>query len=194
MKSTQRLCAAIITAASVYVVDHPSRAADCAQGNALSCYTQAIVRLQTAEDALAAARDDIGQLQSSISTLQSLVQTQIDSLNNKVANDELSVPSGLPRGTVLLLWRPLATIPPSWSPCGSNNRYIRISPNDTSATIPVDGGAFNISGQVEDPGLTYDGGRPANPGQDSRRSPSSGSPVPIPDLPAYTYVGCIFKP
>ena len=78
MRPSKSLCAMII-ATGICVVNNPSLAADCAQGDALSCYTQALVRLQAAEDALTAARNEIGGLQSSIDTLTAKVKTLTDS-------------------------------------------------------------------------------------------------------------------
>jgi hypothetical protein len=48
-----------------FVAIAPSFAADdCSQGNAVNCYTQALVRLQAAQDALVDARNDIKELQA----------------------------------------------------------------------------------------------------------------------------------
>src|SRR4051794_32740031 len=41
---------------------------ECSQSNALVCYTQALVRLQAAEDALKLARDDIKGLREELRT------------------------------------------------------------------------------------------------------------------------------
>jgi hypothetical protein len=63
----------IVLSIGMLLVNSPILAADCAQGDALACYTQALVRLQAAEDALGAARKDIGALQTSIGLLTASV-------------------------------------------------------------------------------------------------------------------------
>jgi hypothetical protein len=55
MASCNSLGCAIVMSIGILLVNEPILAADCAQGDALACYTQALVRLQAAEDALGAA-------------------------------------------------------------------------------------------------------------------------------------------
>jgi pimeloyl-ACP methyl ester carboxylesterase len=66
-----------------------------------------------------------------------------------------------------------AHIPGGWSTCPDLNYYLRLSPNPANAGIPGSGGSFDLSVKTDPNGYTYDGGRPANPGIDTRRSPPS---------------------
>jgi hypothetical protein len=93
------------------------------------------------------------------------------------------------------MMRQPGTIPDGWADCASDSnfkdRYLRISPNGFAASLPASGGTFT---PVAKPGyevFTYDGGRPADPG-DSRKSPSPFGEMKI-DLPAFSYVSCIIK-
>jgi hypothetical protein len=70
MATRESLGSAVFLAGGIWLVNASCLAADCAQGDALTCYTQALVRVQTAEDALGAARKDIGELQASVNTLK----------------------------------------------------------------------------------------------------------------------------
>jgi hypothetical protein len=74
MPAFKSLGFAIAVATAIWLADNPSLAADCAQGDALNCYTEALVRLQAAEDALGVARKEISGL-----------QTQIDALTRQIA-------------------------------------------------------------------------------------------------------------
>jgi hypothetical protein len=74
MPACKSLRSAIIVVMGIWLANNPSLAVDCAQGDALNCYTQALMRLQAAQDALVAARDDISALQSSIGVLKAKVE------------------------------------------------------------------------------------------------------------------------
>jgi hypothetical protein len=54
---------------------------DCSKDNALGCYTQALVRLQAAQDALTDARKDITAMQAQIDQLKSDAQANKSSLD-----------------------------------------------------------------------------------------------------------------
>jgi hypothetical protein len=56
--------------AALVLVPRIALAADCAHGNALDCYNQALQRLQAAQAALSAARKDIQGLENKITNLQ----------------------------------------------------------------------------------------------------------------------------
>ena len=67
MTSTRLAWAAAVFAACWFLSSAPGFADnDCSKGNALTCYTQALVRLQAAQDALGAARNDIKELKADL--------------------------------------------------------------------------------------------------------------------------------
>lgn len=107
----------------------------------------------------------------------------------------INILKAFPVGTILLLEKPQA-VPNGWSDCSQDNslsdHYIRISKNTLDSALPPNGGTLTPSAKTSNSGFTYDGGRPADPGRDSRRSPGPNENMSV-DLPLYAYVGCIVK-
>jgi hypothetical protein len=64
----------------------PSLSADCGNDNALACVSQALVKLQTAQDALSAARKDIADLQNQITALKAEISAVAQSANTQVSD------------------------------------------------------------------------------------------------------------
>lgn len=63
----RRTMPAALPFAALLILSTPAQAQDtCSQSNALACYTQALVRLQSAQDALIAARTEITSLRTDI--------------------------------------------------------------------------------------------------------------------------------
>lgn len=91
---TPRKLALIATVAAIFELtsSDPSLAAeDCAQGNALNCYTQALVRLQASQDALEAATKSINSLQTQITALQSQMAANASSLQAQIAQQNATI-------------------------------------------------------------------------------------------------------
>jgi hypothetical protein len=119
---------AIVVGVGTWLINNPSLSADCAQGDALTCYTQALVRLQAAEDALGAARKDIASLQTQINTLQgssATMRQEIEALKAAVAatNQGISVIDTQtkpvrPGGAACILVRDVMEVPTGWVPKG----------------------------------------------------------------------------
>ncbi len=104
-----------------------------------------------------------------------------------------TVLASLPRGTVLL-FKGGAPRPAGWKTCsdiGSDveNRFLRVSPD---SSIPQSGGSAQLYAVTNHAGFTYDGGKPADPGGDTRRSPGPDERMQV-DMPEYTYVTCLVK-
>ena len=63
MATSRMALGAIITLLFSAISNESIASDDCGKGDALNCYTQALIRLQTAQDALVSARQDITKLQ-----------------------------------------------------------------------------------------------------------------------------------
>ena len=145
MRPFNGLSTAIIIVAGIWLANVQSIAADCAHGDALACYTEALVKLQAAEDALGAARNDIARLQTQIGTLQgssATMRQEIEALKAAIAanNQSIVATNGQlnvidtqtkpvrPGGTACVLVQNVMEVPFGWQAKGEfGNRSPEIS-------------------------------------------------------------------